>query len=210
MDELLFLLRIAAALGALTVLLLVVRRQIGPLRLPGTAARPRLCPHLGLTSDPFKHYPGANEEHRCYVSLGRERIDLAHQRRFCLASSYSRCPFLLVTAQRPGLLERIWAWGRAVSPIPQAQAGVPRRPLGSPWGPLPLMNRAALAEALEALGTSERWPMLRELARETLLLLAMLGARAAAWLRTQAASLMAARRTRTAAAAGAAVPVPAR
>ncbi|HYY90000.1 MAG TPA: hypothetical protein VFA49_14480, partial [Chloroflexota bacterium] len=135
MNELLFLLRIAAGLAVLTLLFVLVRRRVGGLPLPGRGARPRLCPHLGLASDPFKHYPGANEEHRCYASLGRERVDLAHQRRFCLASSYGRCPFLTVKDGSNGPLERIWAWGRVVSPIPQAWAGIPRRPEGSPWAP---------------------------------------------------------------------------
>jgi hypothetical protein len=134
MNDLLFVLRVVGVIGLALAVFLVVRRRLGGLSfgVPGRKARPRLCPHLGLATDPFKHYPGANEDHRCYANMGRERIDLAHQRRFCLASCYSRCPFL--TVKETGLFERIWAWGRAVSPIPQAQAGIPRRPLGSPWG----------------------------------------------------------------------------
>ena len=119
------------------------------LPLPRRRSRPRLCPHLGLAGDPFKHYPNANEQHRCYANLGRERIDLGHQRRFCLTSCYSRCPFL--TVQETGLLERIRAWGRAVSPAPQVLVGVPRRPQGSPWGsprPATFAAGARLAWAL--------------------------------------------------------------
>ena len=119
------------------------------IRLPRRQSRPRLCPHLGLAADPFKHYPNANEQHRCYANLGRERIDLGHQRRFCLASCYSRCPFL--TVQETGRLERIWAWVRAVSPVPQARVGDPRRPTWSPWGsprPASFVAGARLAWAL--------------------------------------------------------------
>jgi hypothetical protein len=94
----------------------------------------RGCPHLGLRSDPLTHAAGASDEHRCYAGLGQERIDLSHQRRFCLAACHTRCPFL--TVEQTGLLERLWAWARAVSPAVQDRVGVPRRPRlpRSPWG----------------------------------------------------------------------------
>jgi hypothetical protein len=51
-----------------------------------------------------------------------ERIDLAHQRRFCMTSAHTGCPFLMVSASETG---RDWptrarAWWRFVSPAHSA------------------------------------------------------------------------------------------
>src|SRR6266571_9441787 len=90
------------------------------LRLPSFQFRKAAateCPHLGLAADPFGSHPRASDEHRCYAHLGRERIDLGHQRRFCLASAHARCPFLMVSpyAPRHGLFARARAGWRNVS-----------------------------------------------------------------------------------------------
>ena len=83
----------------------------------GSRKSEKQCPHLGLAADPFNRGPHATDEHRCYAQLGRERIDLAHQRRFCLTSAHPACPFLLVSsrAEQPTLLERARAGWRNVS-----------------------------------------------------------------------------------------------
>src|SRR5215208_1390641 len=76
------------------------------------------CPHLGLATDPFARHPGASDEHRCYAQLVRERVDMGHQRRFCLASAHGSCPFLLLSpnAPRRGWLVQARAGWRNVSP----------------------------------------------------------------------------------------------
>src|SRR5215207_8485233 len=81
-------------------------------------APPAECAHLGLSADPFARLPRASDEHRCYAQLVRERIDLGHQRRFCLASAHASCPFLLLSpnAPRRGWLVQARAGWRNVSP----------------------------------------------------------------------------------------------
>lgn len=59
------------------------------------------CPHLGLASDQFARYGGPSPEHRCYLWMARERIDRAHQQRFCLAEAHARCPWKAVTRREP-------------------------------------------------------------------------------------------------------------
>jgi hypothetical protein len=92
------------------------------MRLPvGNRETAAQCPHLGLAEDPFKRGAHAAEEHRCYAHLGRERIDLGHQKRFCLTSAHGTCPFLLVNARE---VKRDWiaegrTWWRSVSPAHQ-------------------------------------------------------------------------------------------
>src|SRR5438128_5138474 len=80
------------------------------------------CPHLGLAADPFARHPRPSDEHRCYAHLGRERIDLGHQRRFCLASAHGGCPFLLVNprAETRDWRSRAGALRRHVSPADMA------------------------------------------------------------------------------------------
>lgn len=120
MEGLVLLLRLVALVAAGALALEIVRRQRGRLWPTKRKSRRPECPHLGFATNPFDHHNGATDEHRCYASLARERIDLGHQRQFCLASTYNRCPFLLVQAEQEGLLERIWAWRRIVSPVRQA------------------------------------------------------------------------------------------
>src|SRR3954454_2334436 len=77
----------------------------------------RTCPLLGLASDPFAQNTQPDEDHRCYANLARERIDLGHQQRFCLATTHKRCPFLAVAPSREeGVTARARAWWRTVSP----------------------------------------------------------------------------------------------
>lgn len=59
------------------------------------------CPHLGLASDQFARYGGPSPEHRCYLWMARERIDRAHQQRFCLAEAHAHCPWKAVTRREP-------------------------------------------------------------------------------------------------------------
>ncbi len=74
------------------------------------------CPHLGSADDPASRQSRASDEHRCYAGVGRERVDLDHQRRFCLGSSYASCPFLTVNDAQNGPVEWISARWRNVSP----------------------------------------------------------------------------------------------
>jgi len=74
------------------------------------------CPHLGSADDPVGRQSRASDEHRCYAGVGRERVDLDHQRRFCLGSSYASCPFLTVIDAQIGPVEWISARWRNVSP----------------------------------------------------------------------------------------------
>ena len=98
------------------------------MKLIATRQAPSLtCPHLGLASDPFNHKPGASDEHRCYAEMGRERIDLGHQRRFCLASAHTSCPFLMVSPLAPKggrLMQQARAGWRNVSPVRPALSAV--------------------------------------------------------------------------------------
>jgi hypothetical protein len=75
------------------------------------------CPHLGLAADPFSRDAHASDEHRCYAHLVGERIDRAHQKRFCLTSAHGTCPFLLVNVSE---VKHDWiaegrTWWRSVS-----------------------------------------------------------------------------------------------
>src|SRR5438093_13473994 len=56
-----------------------------------------VCPHLGLATDPFIHIAEPSREHRCYLWMQRDRIDQAHQQRYCLTAAYSTCPWLAVS-----------------------------------------------------------------------------------------------------------------
>src|SRR5215472_5591347 len=58
-----------------------------------------VCPHLGLATDPFINIAEPSPEHRCYLWMQRERIDPAHQVRYCLTETYSSCPWLAVSRQ---------------------------------------------------------------------------------------------------------------
>ncbi|MBI2940042.1 MAG: hypothetical protein HYY04_06340 [Chloroflexi bacterium] len=73
-------------------------REAGPTR---TA-----CSHLGLENDPFAHHDEPSSEHRCYLWMQRDRIDLAHQRAFCLSGASARCPWLTIST--PEVPETPW------------------------------------------------------------------------------------------------------
>ncbi|MBI4504141.1 MAG: hypothetical protein HY691_01280 [Chloroflexi bacterium] len=95
----------ALATGLLVVLRAALRRapRAGGLARGLFGRRRRTCPHLGLAGDPFRHVERPSDEHRCYAYLQRDRVDLAHQRAFCLSASYHRCPWLAI---RPGRARR--------------------------------------------------------------------------------------------------------
>ncbi|MBI3978426.1 MAG: hypothetical protein HY331_09605, partial [Chloroflexi bacterium] len=73
---------------------------------------PSTCPHLGTDDDPFRHGDRPSDTHRCYLGMQRDRIDLAHQRMFCLGRSHVSCPWLSVVpgATRPSLPQRTADW----------------------------------------------------------------------------------------------------
>lgn len=50
------------------------------------------CPLLGLRTDRSSVVLAASAEHRCYSGAQPEKIDLAHQQKFCLGSAYGTCP----------------------------------------------------------------------------------------------------------------------
>jgi len=54
------------------------------------------CPHLGSANDPFNHGPSAADDHRCYLYMQRDRIDLLHQKSFCLSTAHHNCPWLMI------------------------------------------------------------------------------------------------------------------
>ncbi|HVA26132.1 MAG TPA: hypothetical protein VMW62_17295 [Chloroflexota bacterium] len=54
------------------------------------------CPHLGLSADPFTHQHLPSDDHRCYLWMQRDRIDLVHQKGFCLTTAHHKCPWLMV------------------------------------------------------------------------------------------------------------------
>ncbi|MHB8620915.1 MAG: hypothetical protein ACYDAG_15300, partial [Chloroflexota bacterium] len=100
-------LMLAAAL-ALAILLAVLRlssRLTVRLRVFGgmTLARqaPAACPHLGLIGDPFAHQDQPADDHRCYLWMQRDRIDLLHQKSFCFTVAHHQCPWLMI--RRPGV-----------------------------------------------------------------------------------------------------------
>ena len=66
------------------------------------------CPHLGLANYPSGHSDRALEEHRCYLSTARERIDLAHQTVFCLSRQSRNCPWLQVRPKRQPRAKSFW------------------------------------------------------------------------------------------------------
>jgi hypothetical protein len=70
------------------------------------------CPHLGHASDPFAHGSNPSDEHRCYLYMQRDRIDLMHQKSFCLSTAHYKCPWLMI--RRPD----------APPPLSQRLAGV--------------------------------------------------------------------------------------
>lgn len=94
---------LASALAGLLLLLLALKlSQRLTLRLKVLAGvtvtrQPqKSCPHLGLASDPFNHGTGPADDHRCYLYMQRDRIDLLHQKSFCLSTAHHKCPWLMI------------------------------------------------------------------------------------------------------------------
>src|SRR5579862_9830588 len=94
---------LASAVAALLLLLLALKlSQRLTLRLKVLAGvtvtrQPqKSCPHLGTASDPFSHGSGPADEHRCYLYMQRDRIDLLHQKSFCLSTAHHKCPWLMI------------------------------------------------------------------------------------------------------------------
>ncbi len=56
----------------------------------------RSCPHLGLTDNRTSHHLAPSNDHRCYLWDQGDRIDLAHQKNFCLTDAYSYCPWITI------------------------------------------------------------------------------------------------------------------
>lgn len=144
MDGVTVLAGVALACIGVTLGLVVLKARLG-FPLAGAAlafgrrAVHKACPHLGMAADPFVKDESPTEEHRCYVYMQRDRIDLAHQKRFCLdGSSYQRCPFITirpaVEARQPvgrrlseafaGGARRAWAFSSLLSSL--------RLPFGGP------------------------------------------------------------------------------
>lgn len=64
----------------------------------------RACPHFGLVTAPSKPLPEPSPDHRCYLWQQQERVDLAHQQRYCLSELHGGCPWLMLP--RPGSAPR--------------------------------------------------------------------------------------------------------
>jgi len=135
---------IVAGAFAVVLLLLVLRlSQRLTLRLRVLAgvslSRPasKSCPHLGIASDPFSHENLPTDDHRCYLWMQRDRIDLVHQKGFCLSTAHHKCPWLMMRRPDapPPLRQR----------LPGLVAGLPR----GLWGGL----RAAPGLAMAFVGS---------------------------------------------------------
>ena len=107
---------IMGSVAALLVLLLVLRlSQRLTLRLKVLAGisvsrQPqKSCPHLGVANDPFGHGDKPSDDHRCYLYMQRDRIDLVHQKGFCLSSAHHKCPWLMIRRPDapPPLVDRL-------------------------------------------------------------------------------------------------------
>ncbi len=55
-----------------------------------------VCPHLGFAEDRASREDVANRQHRCFFTRPPQRVDLDHQRHFCLTSASGDCPWLTV------------------------------------------------------------------------------------------------------------------
>ena len=94
---------VLSAFAALLLLLLVLRlSQRLTLRLKVLAGvtvsrQPqKSCPHLGHATDPFGHGSVPSDDHRCYLYMQRDRVDLLHQKSFCLSTAHHKCPWLMI------------------------------------------------------------------------------------------------------------------
>ncbi len=66
------------------------------------------CRHLGTANDPFQRLEGPTEEHRCYLWMQRDRIDLDHQQGYCLSGHHRNCPWLHISLPCQGGVRRVW------------------------------------------------------------------------------------------------------
>lgn len=94
---------ILSGLAALLLLLLALKlSQRLTLRLKVLAGvtlsrhPQKSCPHLGQSDDPFNHVSAPSDDHRCYLYMQRDRIDLLHQKSFCLSTAHYKCPWLMI------------------------------------------------------------------------------------------------------------------
>ena len=58
------------------------------------------CRHLGLADSAFVQQPAPSDDHRCFLWNQRSRVDLEHQRAFCLTAANGSCPWLLFPPRR--------------------------------------------------------------------------------------------------------------
>jgi hypothetical protein len=140
-----------SALAAVVVLLLALRlTQRLTLRFKvlagvSVSGQPqKSCPHLGASADPFTHQHQPSEDHRCYLWMQRDRIDLAHQKGFCLTTAHHRCPWLMVRHPNatPPLSKR----------LPRILLGLPR----TAWAGLRLAPGLGMA-AIHSVPLPPRW-----------------------------------------------------
>jgi len=68
-----------------------------------TRVQLRRCPYLGLRADPTSIFAQPTEDHRCYVTKGRQRIGLDHQAAFCLTSAFEECPRYVPLSDQMGI-----------------------------------------------------------------------------------------------------------
>lgn len=66
------------------------------------------CRHLGTAADPFNRVEAPTEEHRCYLWMQRDRIDLDHQEGYCLSGAHRNCPWLHISLPCHGGIKKFW------------------------------------------------------------------------------------------------------
>ncbi|TAK27610.1 MAG: hypothetical protein EPO21_23880 [Chloroflexota bacterium] len=89
-------------------------------RIMVSNGRPKSCPHIGLADDPFTHRDRPNEDHRCYLWMQRDRIDMSHQKGFCLSVAHQFCPWLTIGSGEGGSVARRFkldGFGAALGPV---------------------------------------------------------------------------------------------
>ncbi|MDP2659574.1 MAG: hypothetical protein Q8R28_02435 [Dehalococcoidia bacterium] len=87
---------------------------------------PVACRHLGLADNPFEHGDALSDEHRCYLWMQRDRIDLDHQKGYCLSGRYRDCPWLQISLPCQPKLKGIWREaivGKVASTWPHVRRG---------------------------------------------------------------------------------------
>lgn len=67
-----------------------------------------ICPHLGLADNPFDYSHEANDGHRCYLWMQRDRVDVDHQTGFCLSELHVKCPWLSLSTPAPTTGEKVY------------------------------------------------------------------------------------------------------